>query len=73
MDLSAAMTSSGLRTFPVSAATGPISAFDVSSTNQHVAFGDEAGCFHMYSSSGGRDGQPFNQFSSETKYADVVS
>ena len=74
MDTTAAMTAPTMLVNSIECATAPISAFEVSSTHQHVAFGDENGCFHLYSTRS-RDGgppPPFNNYSKETTFADVV-
>lgn len=67
-----ALTSASLLTHNIEAATGPISAFDVSSSYANAVFGDFSGCFHVYSN---RDGPmpSFNPMSQETQFADVVS
>lgn len=69
-----AMTSASLVTHQIGAATGPITAFDVSTSQQHVSFGDANGCFHLYSSvsADGGSPKPFNPYSQETQFADVV-
>ncbi|XP_067934580.1 PAN2-PAN3 deadenylation complex catalytic subunit Pan2-like isoform X2 [Watersipora subatra] len=73
MDTTAAMTSPTHNVCLLEAATAPISAMDVSSTLQHLVFGDQGGCLHLYSTNS-QDGSvsPFNQFSQETTFADVV-
>ena len=70
-----AMTSASLITHQIQAATGPITAFDISTSQQHVSFGDANGCFHLYASGITEDGspKPFNPYSQETQFADVVS
>jgi len=67
--------SAPLLSHQIQAATGPISAFDVSSSHQSVSFGDEAGCCHLYSNAPNVEGShaAFNPYSQETQFADVVS
>lgn len=71
MDTTASMTTPSLVVNQIDAVAGPISAFEVSSTHQHVAFGDEAGCFHLYTNNPHE--APFNQYSQESTFPDAVS
>lgn len=66
-----AVTSSSLLTHHI-AATGPITAFDVSANYQNVVFGDAPGCFHLYTNNQDVGAPAFNPYSQETQFADVV-
>jgi len=68
-----AMTPSSLVGHHIDQATGPITAFDISSNQRTVSFGDECGCLHLYTcaETSGPDNR-FNAYSQETQFADVV-